>query len=162
MSTPTQNATVSPANTTAGKRLLVVDDHPVFRHGICHYLSQFSDVTVCGEASNAQSALVVMRLHKPEVALLDVSIPGTNGIELIKHMLAEQPSLIILMISMHDESLWRGMKLNASGPGLSCDEHSKISPRFALWKSLTKRSTSTCLCRPSITNGPGLRISRCS
>jgi DNA-binding NarL/FixJ family response regulator len=76
MSAPAQTATVSPATSTAGKRLLVVDDHPVFRHGISQFLSQFSDVTVCGEASNAQSALVVMRLHHPDVALLDVSMAG--------------------------------------------------------------------------------------
>lgn len=117
MSAPTQNATVLPAPPTAGKRLLVVDDHPVFRHGICQYLSQFSDVTVCGEASNAQSALAAMRLHHPDVALLDVSMPGKNGIELIKHMLAEQPSLIILMISMHDESLYALRALRAGAKG---------------------------------------------
>ncbi|MFZ2280073.1 MAG: response regulator transcription factor [Prosthecobacter sp.] len=117
MSAPAQTAMVSPATTTAGKRLLVVDDHPVFRHGICQFLGQFSDVSVCGEASNAQSALAAMRLHQPEVALLDVSMPGTNGIELIKHMLAEQPSLIILMISMHDESLYALRALRAGAKG---------------------------------------------
>lgn len=116
MSTYTKALTGSPA-TTLGKRLLVVDDHPVFRHGICQYLSQFSEVVVCGEASNAQEALEAMRLHKPEVALLDVSMPGTNGIEVAKDMLAEQPALSILMISMHDESLYALRALRAGAKG---------------------------------------------
>lgn len=106
----------SPA-TSVSKRLLVVDDHPIFRHGICQILSQFNDVIVCGEASNAQLALEAMRLYKPEVALLDVSMPGANGIELIKHMLAEQPALIILVISMHDESLYALRALRAGARG---------------------------------------------
>jgi DNA-binding NarL/FixJ family response regulator len=116
MSTLTQSIQASPATAT-GKRLLVVDDHPVFRHGICQFLEQFNEVTVCAEAANAQHALEAMRLHKPEVVLMDVSMPGTNGIELIKHMLAEQPSLLIIIISMHDESLYALRALRAGAKG---------------------------------------------
>jgi len=116
MSTHTQTISGSAATAT-GKRLLVVDDHPIFRHGICQVLSLMNDVVVCAEASNAQLALEAMRVHKPEVALIDVSMPGTNGIELIKHMLAEQPSLIILIISMHDESLYALRALRAGAKG---------------------------------------------
>ena len=112
--------------TVVSKRLLVVDDHPIFRHGICQVLSQFNDVTVCGEASNAQLALEAMRRHKPEVALLDVSMPGANGIELIKHMLAEQPALIILVISMHDESLYALRALRAGARGYVMKQQAMI------------------------------------
>lgn len=107
----------APAVSSSAKRLLVVDDHPIFRHGICQFLSQVPDVTICGEASNAQMALDAMRNQKPDVVLLDVSMPGTNGIELVKHMLAEQPKLTILMLSMHDESLYalRAMRAGAKG-----------------------------------------------
>ena len=107
----------APAAASAGRRLLVVDDHPVFRHGICQYLSQASDVTICGEAANAKLALEAMRLHEPDMVLMDVCLPGTNGIELIKHMLAERPSLIILMLSMHDESLYALRALRAGARG---------------------------------------------
>ncbi len=116
MSMPTQPPLDSP-EAAASKRLLVVDDHPIFRHGLCQVLSHVHGVMVCGEASNARSALEVMRQVKPEVALIDVSMPGTNGIELIKHMLAEQPSLIILIISMHDESLYALRALRAGARG---------------------------------------------
>ncbi|MBE2287056.1 MAG: response regulator transcription factor [Prosthecobacter sp.] len=106
-----------PSVVTAGKRLLVVDDHPVFRHGICQYLGQESNLVICGEAPNAQLALEAMRQLKPDMVLLDVSMPGTNGIELIKHMLAEQPKLLILMLSMHDESLYALRALRAGAKG---------------------------------------------
>lgn len=107
----------TPAVALSAKRLLVVDDHPIFRHGICQFLSQVPEVFICGEAANAQLALDAMRNQKPDVVLLDVSMPGTNGIELVKHMLAEQPKLIILMLSMHDESLYalRAMRAGAKG-----------------------------------------------
>jgi DNA-binding NarL/FixJ family response regulator len=107
----------APVVAKTGKRLLVVDDHPVFRHGICQYLTQVTDHIICAEASNAQLALEAMRQHRPDVVLLDVSLPGTNGIELIKHMLAECPGLIILMLSMHDESLYALRALRAGAKG---------------------------------------------
>jgi hypothetical protein len=66
------------------------------RHGVCLFLSQFSDVSICGMVSNAQLVFEAMWQLKPEVVLLGVSMPGTNGIELIRHMLAEQPWLVML------------------------------------------------------------------
>lgn len=106
-----------PTVAEAGKRVLVVDDHPVFRHGICQYLGQVSDITVCAEADNAQHALEAMRHHQPDMVLMDVALPGTNGIELIKHMLAERPTLIILMLSMYDEALYALRALRAGAKG---------------------------------------------
>lgn len=100
------------------KRMLIVDDHPVFRHGIAQLISKkLPDITICGEAENAQGALEALRTFRPEVALLDVSMPGTNGIELIKLMLAEQPRLIILILSVHDESLFALRALRAGAKG---------------------------------------------
>ena len=75
------------------------------------------EVTICGEAENAQAAIAAMRTLEPDVVLLDVSLPGTNGIELIKVMLAEQPRLIILMLSMHEESLYALRALRAGAKG---------------------------------------------
>ena len=117
MNTLVSAAPSAPTVAPTGKRLLVVDDHPVFRHGISQFLSQVSDMTICGEAANAQLALDAMRRLKPDIVLLDVSMPGMNGIELIKHMLAERPALIILMLSMHDESLYALRALRAGAKG---------------------------------------------
>ena len=106
-----------PAPSSGVKRLLIVDDHPIFRHGISQLIRQLRDVTICGEADNAQSALEAMRRHTPDVILMDISMPGKNGIELIKLMLAEQPRLIILVLSMHDESIYALRALRAGAKG---------------------------------------------
>lgn len=105
----------SSARTT--KKLLIVDGHPVFRYGITQLLAQSSELSICGEAENAQAALDAMRRHEPDLVLVDVSLPGTNGIELIKLMLAERPQLIILMLSMYDESLYALRALRAGARG---------------------------------------------
>ncbi len=99
------------------RRVLIVDDHPVFRHGMAALINAEPDLAVCGEASNSPLALEAMRTLQPDVALLDVSLPGTNGIELIKLMKAERPKLPLLMLSMHDESLYalRALRAGASG-----------------------------------------------
>jgi DNA-binding NarL/FixJ family response regulator len=103
--------------TAVKRRVLIVDDHPVFRHGISALINAEADLTVCGEASSSPSALDAMRTLHPDVALLDISLPGTNGIELIKLMKAEYPKLPLLMLSMHDESLYalRALKAGALG-----------------------------------------------
>ena len=99
------------------RRVLIVDDHPIFRHGISALINAEPDLRVCAEASSSTSALEAMRTMSPEVALLDISLPGTNGIELIKLMKAEQPKLPLLMLSMHDESLYALRALRAGALG---------------------------------------------
>jgi DNA-binding NarL/FixJ family response regulator len=116
------------------KRLLIVDDHPVFRHGIAQLVGTLREVTICGEAENAQTALQAMRHLQPEVALIDISMPGTNGIELIKLMLAEQPRLIILTLSMHDESLYALRALRAGAKGYVMKQQATESVLDALRK----------------------------
>jgi DNA-binding NarL/FixJ family response regulator len=99
------------------KRILIVDDHPVFRHGVAALIAAETDLTVCGEADSAPAALEAMRRLKPDLAILDISLQGTNGIELVKLMRAEQPRLIIIMLSMHDESLYALRALRAGARG---------------------------------------------
>ncbi len=99
------------------RSVLIVDDHPVLRHGISQLINHEKDLVVCGEADSAPTALEAMRRLKPDLALLDISLQGTNGIELIKLMRAEQPKLPILMLSMHDESLYALRALRAGARG---------------------------------------------
>jgi DNA-binding NarL/FixJ family response regulator len=108
---------MTPSPETATKRLLIVDDHPVFRFGLAQLLGKSKEYVICGEAGNAQSGLQAMRQLHPDIALLDVSMPGTNGIELVKLMLAECPRLLILMLSLHDESLYALRALRAGAKG---------------------------------------------
>src|SRR5215216_5760539 len=99
------------------RTILIVDDHPVLRHGISQLINNERDLVVCGEAESAPTALEAMRRLKPDLALIDISLQGTNGIELIKLMRAEQPKLPILMLSMHDESLYALRALRAGARG---------------------------------------------
>ena len=98
-------------------RILVVDDHPVFRFGLSNLIDAQPNLTVCGQAGAAPQALDAVRKLDPDLVVLDVSLPGTNGIELIKLIKAEKPHLAILVVSMHDETLYglRGLKAGALG-----------------------------------------------
>jgi DNA-binding NarL/FixJ family response regulator len=101
----------------AKKRVLLVDDHPIFRHGLEDLLKKQDDLAVCGHADSAPIALSQMRSLHPDLAIIDVSINGSNGIELVKQMKAEARDLAILVLSMHDESLYalRALKAGALG-----------------------------------------------
>lgn len=101
----------------ARKRVLIIDDHPIFRHGISAMINAEPDLLVCGEAGTAPLALEAMRTLQPDIALVDISMPGANGIELLKSMRAEAPKLPMLVVSMHDESLYALRALRAGALG---------------------------------------------
>jgi DNA-binding NarL/FixJ family response regulator len=105
------------ARTLRKTRVLIVDDHPVFRLGLSNLIDAQPNLAVCGQAGSAPQALDAMRKFDPDLVVLDVSLPGTNGIELIKLIKAEKPRLAILVVSMHDEALYglRGLKAGALG-----------------------------------------------
>jgi DNA-binding NarL/FixJ family response regulator len=105
------------SRSTVARRILLVDDHPVVRHGVAQLLRAELDLMVCGEADSAPAALDAMREHRPDLAVIDISLPGTNGIELIKLMRAEQPKLPVLVLSIHDESLYALRALRAGARG---------------------------------------------
>jgi DNA-binding NarL/FixJ family response regulator len=100
------------------KRIVIVDDHPLFRKGLTELIhSEKNHFAVCGEAGNAAEAMEVIRKLKPELAIVDLSLPGANGIELIKNIRAEFARLPILVLSMHDESLYAVRALRAGADG---------------------------------------------
>jgi DNA-binding NarL/FixJ family response regulator len=99
------------------KRILVVDDHPMMRQGLAQLVGAETDLVVCGEAENAESALDCLKTLRPDLVLADISLPGKNGLELIKDFQALQPGLPVLVISMHDESLYAERVLRAGGRG---------------------------------------------
>lgn len=98
-------------------RILVVDDHPMMRQGLAQLIGAEPDLAVCGEAENAESALDNLGVLKPDLVLADISLPGKNGLELIKDFQALQPGLPVLVISMHDETLYAERVLRAGGRG---------------------------------------------
>ena len=101
----------------AKKRLLVVDDHPMMRQGLAQLINNEPDLTVAWEADNARQALEVIAKNKPDLILADISLPDKNGLELIKDIHVLCPTAAILVVSMHDESLYAERVLRAGGRG---------------------------------------------
>jgi DNA-binding NarL/FixJ family response regulator len=99
------------------KRIVIVDDHPLFRKGLEELIHSDGSFAVCGEASNAPEAIDVIRKLNPDLAIVDLSLPGANGIELIKNIRVEFPKMPILVLSMHDESLYALRALRAGAEG---------------------------------------------
>jgi DNA-binding NarL/FixJ family response regulator len=99
------------------KRIVLVDDHPLFRKGLEELIHSDGSFAVCGEAGNAAEAMEVIRTLNPDLAIVDLSLPGANGIELIKNVRAEFSKLPILVLSMHDESLYAVRALRAGADG---------------------------------------------
>ena len=99
------------------KRILIVDDHPMMRQGLAQLIGVERDLDVCGESANAEEALGMIGTAKPDLVLADISLPGKNGLELIKDFQSVLPGLPVLVISMHDESLYAERVLRAGGRG---------------------------------------------
>jgi DNA-binding NarL/FixJ family response regulator len=103
--------------TAARTRILVVDDHPMTREGIAQWLRSEPDFDVCHEAESASKALEAILLLQPDIVLTDITLPGRSGLELIKDIRAIHPDLPVLVISMHDESLYAERALRAGARG---------------------------------------------
>ena len=101
----------------AKTRILIVDDHPMMRQGLAQLVNNEPDLAVCCEVENAHQALAVIDKARPDLVLADITLPDKSGIELIKDIQAIHPGLAVLVISMHDESLYAERVLRAGGRG---------------------------------------------
>ena len=99
------------------RRIFVVDDHPVFREGLVRVLNQEKDLIVCGEAEDASGTLKAISDAKPDLVIVDISLDGMNGIDLAKSLRVQMPSLKLLVLSMHPESLHAERALRAGANG---------------------------------------------
>jgi len=86
------------------KRILIIDDHPLFREGLKSILRRDAGIEVSGEAGNAAEALRQARTDAPDVALVDISLPDRSGIQLVRELRALRPHLSILVVSMHTKA----------------------------------------------------------
>lgn len=98
-------------------RILVVDDHPIIREGLAMRIATQPDLMVCGEAATEQEALRLVHETKPDLAIIDISLKNSNGIDLIKQIKSSSPSTKMLVFSGHQESLYaeRALRAGASG-----------------------------------------------
>ena len=106
-----------PGNSSKETRVLIVDDHPITRSGLAYLINHQPDMTTCCEAQNAAQALEGVIRTNPDLVLTDFTLPDKNGLELIKDIKAIRPQLPILVISMHEESLYAERALRAGARG---------------------------------------------
>ena len=99
------------------KRLLLIDDHSILRQGLANVLNQQSGLVICGEASTPTEALHAAEHLQPDLALVDLSMQGGGGIELLKDLRVRQPRLLTLVLSMHDEAIYAERALRAGARG---------------------------------------------
>ena len=132
MHTPTTQLTGSRVEGTplAKHRIFIVDDHPIFRLGLSKLIGMEHDMEVCGEANNTVQALDALRRIEADVVVVDISLPGANGMELVKSLRAEHPKLPILVLSAHDEKLYalRALRAGASGFLMKRESESSFVP----------------------------------
>lgn len=102
---------------TGGIRLLIADDHAIVREGLKQILADAPDTFVIGEAANGVEALQAIRAQKWEVVLLDISMPDSNGLDILKQAKSEQPQLRVIILSMFPEAVYavRAIRAGASG-----------------------------------------------
>jgi len=111
------NPTYRSQSLGAKKRILVVDDHPIIRQGLALMLNREGDLVVCGEAEDATGAMLVMASARPDILIVDISLNGPDGLDLLKNIRTTHPALPVLILSMHDESIYAERALRAGANG---------------------------------------------
>ena len=98
-------------------KILIADDHPVFRRGLKQIIAETTDMVVAGEATNGWEVLSKVRTGNYDLVLLDISMPGKDGMDVLTQLKNERPALLVLMVSMHPEEQYavRALKAGASG-----------------------------------------------
>ncbi len=103
--------------TTKQSRVLLVDDHPIVRQGLRQMIDRESDLAVCGEAEEARSALHSIATLKPDIVVMDISLNGPSGIEILRTVRQTDTQLRVLVLSMHDETVYAERALRAGANG---------------------------------------------
>jgi DNA-binding NarL/FixJ family response regulator len=103
--------------TKRARRIMIIDDHPLMRKGLALTLDTEPDLAVVGQAATAEEALTVFEKADPDLAIVDISLPGMSGLELIKHLHLLKPGIGILVVSRHEETLYAERAIRAGARG---------------------------------------------
>jgi DNA-binding NarL/FixJ family response regulator len=98
-------------------RILVVDDHPLVREGLCALIAQEKDMQVCGQAADLAGAMELLKTARPDVAIIDLSLKESSGLELIKAARSASPELAVIVLSMHEETSYAERAVRAGAQG---------------------------------------------
>jgi DNA-binding NarL/FixJ family response regulator len=107
-------------------KILIADDHTIVREGLKQILAETSDIAVSGEASNGQETLRKVRSHHYDIILLDISLPGISGLDVLKQIKCLKPELPVLMLSMYPEEQYAVRTLRAGASGYLTKETASI------------------------------------
>jgi len=99
------------------KRVVIIDDHPLLRERLAQLINHELDMQVCGEAENAQDGIQLIRKTCPDLAIIDITLKGSSGLEMIKSVRARSIGIPVLVLSMHDEALYAERALHAGATG---------------------------------------------
>lgn len=100
-----------------GRRIILIDDHPVMRNGLAQLIDHEPDLKVCGQFEDAGHALEAIPGLQPNLAIVDLSLKSSSGLELVKNIKSTFPAILVLVLSMHDESLYAERALHAGAAG---------------------------------------------
>jgi DNA-binding NarL/FixJ family response regulator len=98
-------------------KILLVDDHPLLREGLGRLIEAEPELEICGMAGSVQEALALVEANQPDLVVTDLTLPGRNGLELIKDLRALHPEIPVIVLSMHDEMIYAERVLRAGGRG---------------------------------------------
>jgi DNA-binding NarL/FixJ family response regulator len=119
------------------RTVFVIDDHPIVREGLTQLINREPDLAVCGTAEDIYEALKAMQTLKPDIALADISLKGADGIELIKNLKIRMPALPVLVLSIHDESIYAPRALRAGARGFIMKQEATENVLLALRRVLS-------------------------
>ena len=109
-------------------KIFLVDDHPLVREWLTNLLQQQPDFQVCGEAGHAPEALQLIAASQPDIAIVDITLASGSGLELIKDLQLQQPGVAVLVLTMHDESVYalRALRAGARGYIMKAEATQKV------------------------------------
>ncbi len=113
-------------------KVVLVEDHPMFREQLAHLINKQPDMAVCAEAANAMEGFAVISREQPALAIIDITLKGSSGLELLKDLRAQEIKVPVLMLSMHPESLYAERALRAGANGYITKEEAAAKVMTAI------------------------------
>jgi DNA-binding NarL/FixJ family response regulator len=118
-------------------QVVLVEDHPMFREQLAHLINKQADMAVCAEADNATDGLAVINRLQPALAIIDITLKNSSGLELLKDLRAQEIKVPVLMLSMHAESLYAERALRAGANGYITKEEASAKVMTAIRQVLS-------------------------
>lgn len=113
-------------------KVVLVEDHPMFRERLAQLINRDLQMVVCGEAENIADAMRIIEESKPDIAIVDITLSGSSGLELIKDLRAQGNNVPVLVLSMHDESLYAERSLRAGAKGYITKNEASSKVKLAI------------------------------